>query len=219
MRMVDRRACRHRPVQVRQSAAGTTALADRDPITNVQPGKASDRFHFGTHTSMSREFNRHVEKQFAQRMKRFDLEPTRASGPIAWPGERCFRTRGDDTVCWICVFPSYKGLDEFNVELAWSHRGEYPASCTSRPTIRATPPDCFAELAEGFLRLGTLAVPPRGSWAATAMHERLAGPDPEEVKAIVSALVDDAVRTIEGVGLPLAAQAVAARAAFLANAG
>jgi hypothetical protein len=51
------------------------------------------------------------------------------------------------------------------------------------------------------------------------MHERLAGPDPEEVKAIVSALVDDAVRTIEGVGLPLAAQAVAARAAFLANAG
>jgi hypothetical protein len=100
--------------------------------TPVDP-QARRRRIFRVAPTMSREFNRYVEKQFALRMKRFDLDPVRASGPIAWPGERCFRTRGEGTVCWLCIFPNYKGLNEFNIELAWSHLGEYPASCTARP--------------------------------------------------------------------------------------
>jgi len=151
-------------------------------------------------------------------MKQFDLEPAKATGPIAWPGERCFRTREDGTVCWICIFPNYKGLNDFNVELAWSHRGAYPSSLTSRPTARAIPPDCFSSVAEGFIRLGNHASPPRGSWGLATLDEQVAKLDSAEVAAIADPLIDDALRTIETVGLRLAAQASAARAVFLANA-
>ena len=166
---------------------------------------------------MSREFNRYVEKQFARRMQTFDLEPAKAAGPIAWPGERCFRTRGSATVCWICVFPDSKGLNAFNVELAWSHDGAYPQACTSRPSLRGDPPDCFAEAAGGFVRLGNLASPPRGSWGAATQKELLAILSPESAAALADPLIDDAIRIIEVVGLPLAAQAISARAAYLAS--
>lgn len=165
---------------------------------------------------MSREFNRYVEKQFALRMKRFDLDPVRASGPIAWPGERCFRTRGEGTVCWLCIFPNYKGLNEFNIELAWSHLGEYPASCTARPTLQARPPDCFAQHAQGFIRLGEWADPPRASWGADSLLEPLAMLQVAQVAPLADPLIEDAIRTIEVVGLPLMAQARAARATFQA---
>jgi hypothetical protein len=167
---------------------------------------------------MSRAFNRYVERQFALRMKRFDLEPAKASGPVAWPGERCFRTKGNETGCWICIFPNYKGLNEFNVELAWSHRGEYPASCTARPTPRAEPPACFSSLAEGFLRLGNFTNPPRGAWSAGTLDEQLAMLEQAEVPSIADPLIENALRTIELVGMPLAAQAIAARSAFLRGA-
>jgi hypothetical protein len=167
---------------------------------------------------MHREFNRYVEKQFTLRMKRFDLEPAKAVGPIAWPGERCFRTRGAETVCWICIFPNYKGLNEFNVEFAWSHLGQYPATCTARPTVRAEPPACFSSLSEGFLRLGKLACPPRDAWGAGTLEERLAGLEPAAIPAIADPLIEDALRTIEAMGLPLAAQAISARSAYLQGA-
>lgn len=160
---------------------------------------------------MSREFNRYVEKQFALRMKAFDLEPVRPSGPIAWPGERCFRTRGEAMACWICVFPNYKGLNEFNVELAWSHSGEYPSAATMRPTANANPPECFSLLAQGFIRLGSLANPPRDDWGAATLEEKIAKLEPSQVAAIADPLIVDAIRTIETVGLPLAAQAIARR--------
>jgi len=167
---------------------------------------------------MSREFNRYVEKQFALRMKSFNLEPAKASGPIAWPGERCFRTLGGGTVCWICVFPDYKGRNEFNVELAWSHHGEYPASQTSRPTILAVPPACFSSLAEGFVRLGNLANPPRDSWGLDTVESQLATLTAAQVASIAGPLVDDAIHVIEFAGLSLIAQAKLARSAFLENA-
>lgn len=165
---------------------------------------------------MSREFNRYVEKQFALRMKRFNLDPARASGPIAWPGERCFRTRSEGTVCWFCIFPNYKGLNEFNIELAWSHLGEYPASCTARPTLLARPPDCFARHAQGFIRLGEWADPPRASWGADSLQEQLAMLQAAQVPLLADPLIEDAIRTIEVTGLPLMAQARAARGAFQA---
>ena len=163
---------------------------------------------------MSREFNRYVEKQFALRMKPFNLEPTRASGPIAWPGERCFRTPGNGTVCWICVFPDHKGRNEFNVEIAWSHHGKYPASQTSRPTILAVPPACFSSIAEGFVRLGNLAKPPRVSWAPAAMEDLLGTLTSAQAASVAGPLVDEALHVIEFVGLPLIAQAELARPVF-----
>lgn len=164
---------------------------------------------------MSREFNRYIERQFALRMKRFDLEPAKASGLIAWPGERCFRTRGGETVCWICIFPNYKGLNQFNVELAWSHRGEYPASCTARPTMGAEPPGCFSSLDEGFIRLGNLASPPRQAWGEATLEGQLARPERADVAAIADPHIEDALHIIEVVGLPLTVQAISARRAWL----
>jgi hypothetical protein len=166
---------------------------------------------------MSREFNRYVDKQFTLRMKSFNLEPTKASGVIAWPGERCFRTLGGGTVCWICVFPDYKGRNEFNIELAWSHHGEYPASQTSRPTVLAIPPVCFSLLAEGFVRLGNLAKPPRDGWGPATIETQLATLTATQAASVAGPLVDDEIHVIEVVGLPLIAQANLARSAFLEN--
>ena len=167
---------------------------------------------------MSREFNRYIEKQFASLMRKFYLEPTRASGSIAWPGERCFRTRSEGTVCWICVHPEYRGLNKFNVELAWSHRGGYPSTFTARPTLTAAPPECFSVLEEGFIRLGSLAHSPKFDWwEPPTLREQLEMLTKENVASVADPLIHDALQSIENIGLPLAEQAIGARAAFLTN--
>lgn len=167
---------------------------------------------------MSREFNRYIELQFAIHMKRLGFEPSKPSGPIAWPGERCFHVAGDETACWICIFPNHKGYNEFNVELAWSHLGSYPASCTVRPTPRAQAPDCFTTFAQGFIRLGDLASPPRVAWGPETVSDQLAKLERTAVPALADPLIGDALRTIENVGLPLAAAAVASRPTYLRSA-
>jgi len=160
---------------------------------------------------MSKEFNRIVEREFAKRMPRLGLISERASGPIAWPGERCFRVESSESLAWICIYPNYKGLNEFDVEIAWSHRGAYPSTCTARPSPRFKYPEGFAIADEGFVRLGELCDPKRGAWSVEPFEQRIAILSKDEAEALALPLVDSAFQVIESVGLPVVRSAVASR--------
>ena len=160
---------------------------------------------------MSKEFNRIVEREFAQRIPQLGLVPERASGPIAWPGERCFRMGSSGSLAWICIYPNYKGLNEFDVEIAWSHLGAYPSTCKARPTLRFDGPASFAKIDEGFVRLGELCSPRRGSWAADTFEQRIAMLTRDEAAALALPLVNSAHQTIESVGLPMLQFAIESR--------
>jgi hypothetical protein len=166
---------------------------------------------------MSREFNRVVECEFAQRMPQLGLTAEKPSGPIAWPGERCFRMDSPDSLAWICIYPNHKGLNEFYVEIAWSHRGAYPSTCNARPTSRFQFPDGFGQIEEGFVRLGDFCEPKQGAWSLGTFDQRIAILTREEAVELVTPLVESAHRTIEKVGLPCLKQAIESRATFLAR--
>jgi hypothetical protein len=168
---------------------------------------------------MSKEFNRAVEREFAARMPALGLAPDKPVGTIAWPGERCFRGAGSETLAWICIFPDYKGLNDFNIEIAWSHHGAYPSTCRVRPSPTAIPPECFAQRAEGFLRLAPLCTPPRSAWGAASLGGKLAKLSREEAGALATPLVVDALQAISQFGIPLLAAAAQSRPQFLAQAG
>lgn len=166
---------------------------------------------------MSKEFNRVVEKEFALRMPTLGFVPDKAVGPIAWPGERCFRQGGSETVGWICIFPDYKGLNEFNIEIAWSHHGAYPSTCIARPSAGMNLPECFAQRAEGFIRLANLCTPPRIAWGAGTLSSKLAKLTQEEALTLATPLVAEAMEAVSQFGIPLLAAAVQSRPQFLAR--
>lgn len=163
---------------------------------------------------MSREFNRYIQAQFAARLPALSLRPDKPVGPLAWAGERCFRSAGDGTVCWICIIPSQKGYNEFNIELAWSHRGTYPVSGFSRPHPRAVAPDCFSSMEEGWVRIGNLCDPPRLSWAVSSTSDMLESLTVERAQLLGEPLVEHAMASITSIGMPLMRVAVDARSQF-----
>lgn len=150
-------------------------------------------------------------------MPKLGLVPDKAVGTIAWPGERCFRTVGSETVGWICIFPDYKGMNEFNIEVAWSHHGAYPSTCTARPSPTANPPECFTWRAEGFIRLANLCNPPRSAWGVATLNGKLAKLSKEEALTLATPLVAEAMQAVSQVGIPLLAAAAQSRLQFLAQ--
>jgi hypothetical protein len=166
---------------------------------------------------MSREFNRFVEREFAHRMPKLGLTAEKPSGPIAWPGERCFRMDSSATLSWICIYPNHKGLNEFYVEIAWSHRGAYPSTCSARPSTRFQFPDGFGNIEEGFVRLGEFCHPKQGAWKLNTFEERIAMLTREEAISLATPLVEAAHQTIVSVGLPCLRQAIESRAIFIAR--
>ena len=155
---------------------------------------------------MSREFNRCATALFAKGMGDLGFTPDKATGPLAWPGERIFRADEGIPACWISFFPNNKGYNEFHLEFIWSSAGPFPAHLTSRPTPRATPPMCFGDLTAGFIRIGTLCNPSLGSWSLEhpALLQQLSRGDAD---LLVPPLVHHALTCVTTVGLQLLQQA------------
>lgn len=156
-----------------------------------------------------KELRRYFEQRLAQTTQGF--EPTKLDRSHLLHGSLCYAKRlGEADIVYVCVRPSPKGEDEFDIELGWSREGRIPETFKRSAELYAFTVPAPEQ------RLWLNPWPESGMWefeqprlpGFTPLPHQLTG-EPltaEIARSVVESVTENAVQMLISVGLPILEQ-------------